>query len=280
MGRKGIAWGLIILLLGASRGGALAVAAPAGGEDSCGCAGALLAGWTGAAETPEGEESRWAAQLGALEWLVARRVSAGTPEERVARLEERIFGGPRTGPLSERMRALQEAIAPQGRLEFVSCEVPAGTAVAVRLLTELDSAAARPGEPVEFELVRSVRLGDLLVLPAGARGRGQVKAVAAPGALGRDGRVEVEFGLLPALDGTPVRLSAAAPAVRTNSVFFAAAAGLLGVVITGTPVGLAAALLVRGQETLIPVGAEVEVEVAAPARVLALPVGPEEGAGG
>lgn len=274
MRRKGIAWGLIILLLGASWGGAPAVAAPAE-EESCGCPDTLLEG----ADAPGSEEFRWGVQLGALEWLVARRVSAGSPEERVVRLEERIFGGPRTGPLSERVQALQEAIAPQGRLEFVSCEVPAGTAVTVRLLTELDSAAARPGEAVEFELARSVRLGDLLVLPAGARGRGEVKRVSAAGALGRDGRVEVEFGLLPALDGAPVRLSAAAPAVRTNSVFFAAAAGLLGVVITRTPVGLAAAFLVRGKETLVPVGAEVEVEVAAPARVLALPVGPEEAAG-
>lgn len=216
-------------------------------------------------------------RLGAAEWVLLGAVGSGAVEPRVQTLEELLMGEPQGGSVLARLNGIARMIWPDGKVNIAQRQVPAGTRVSLRLEAEVNSSTARVGQTIPFTVLRDVSVeGDLVIL-AGVRGEARVSEVQAAGALGRNGKVSLDFGSVQAFDGTPVPLGLTQRTSNSGSEELAAAAGLTGVLLVGAattvvlaPVGLAAGALIQGQNVVLPSGTEMVVEVTKAVPVTAL----------
>src|SRR5690606_35253807 len=101
---------------------------------------------------------------------------------------------------------------------------------------EVNSAQNRVGEAIPYRVARDVMVDDRLVIPAGTESEARVTKVESAGALGKSGRVELDFGTVTALDGTKIRLQVDEKSAKQNTEL-AAAASVGGLVLLG-PIGL------------------------------------------
>lgn len=211
-------------------------------------------------------------KLNAIEWALSQKINEGPAiSRRLEQMEMAVYGQAQSGAgLAERLDNLTELMWPGGRIYVDKAVLPAGTLVRIELLTELDSERNKAGDVVRYRVVDDVVIDQKVVIPAGALGSGEIISVNSAGRLGQDGLVQVDFGTVSAMDGTPVALHVAERATEQNkSLELAAGASLAGVVLLG-PVGLAAGYFVRGKPHVVPVGTSFYAEVAREATVNAL----------
>ncbi|REJ35860.1 MAG: hypothetical protein DIU82_06590 [Bacillota bacterium] len=212
-------------------------------------------------------------QLNVVEYLVFQRMNTGAPlTRRLEDLERNILGTTQQLPLAERVRSLLELVWPSGELNVRQVTVPKETLVKIHLLTEINSGTSRVGKRVRYRVVEDVIIDGRVVIPAGAEGEGEITAVQSAGRFGQSGRVEVNWGTVPAIDGTRVQLNVSTRAAQQNQEL-AVAASMAGVILLG-PVGLVGGLFVQGQEHVVPVGAQFYVEVARETQALGLSLTP------
>lgn len=212
-------------------------------------------------------------QLNVVEYLVFQRMNTGAPlTRRLEDLERNILGTTQQLPLAERVRSLLELVWPSGELNVRQVTVPKETLVKIHLLTEINSGTSRVGQRVRYRVVEDVIIDGRVVIPAGAEGEGEITAVQSAGRFGQSGRVEVNWGTVPAIDGTRVQLNVSTRAAQQNQEL-AVAASMAGVILLG-PVGLVGGLFVQGQEHVVPVGAQFYVEVARETQALGLSLTP------
>lgn len=214
-------------------------------------------------------------KLNAVEWMVYQEVSVGEPlYTRLDKLEGAMYGAPQEGTLIVRTDALLRMVWASDKLNVDVVTVPKETLVKIKLLTDLDSAKSKVGDKVPYRVLDDVMIKDRLVIPAGTEGVGKVSEVTTAKRLGVDGRIQVDFGSLPAIDGSPVSLIMEEKATEKNkSLELAAGAGMAGVILLG-PIGLAGAWFVKGKDVVIPMGTEFYVEVMRDARVSGLSMAP------
>lgn len=216
-------------------------------------------------------------KLAATEWALFRNVNDGVPiSRRLDEIEMVMFGSTSTDQgLVERLNQLLQLMWPGGRVYTAQVDVKKSTLVHIELLTEINSETQKVGDEIRYRVVEDVRVDSAVAIAAGSEGVGRVITVEPSAALGRDGRVQVDFGTVPAMDSTPVRLQMAERAQQQNqSLELAAGASLAGIVLLGNPIGLAAGALVRGRAHTVPAGTRFYVEVAADTRVNALSLVP------
>jgi len=212
-------------------------------------------------------------QLNVVEYLVFQRMNTGAPlTRRLEDLERNILGTTQQLPLADRVRSLLELVWPSGELNVRQVTVPKETLVKIHLLTEINSGTSRVGQRVRYRVVEDVIIDGRVVIPAGAEGEGEITAVQSAGRFGQSGRVEVNWGTVPAIDGTRVQLNVSTRAAQQNQEL-AVAASMAGVILLG-PVGLVGGLFVQGQEHVVPVGAQFYVEVARETQALGLSLTP------
>lgn len=212
-------------------------------------------------------------QLNVVEYLVFQRMNTGAPlTRRLEDLERNILGTTQQLPLAERVQSLVELVWPSGELNVRQVTVPKETLVKIHLLTEINSGTSRVGQRVRYRVVEDVIIDGRVVIPAGAEGEGEITAVQSAGRFGQSGRVEVNWGTVPAIDGTRVQLNVSTRAAQQNQEL-AVAASMAGVILLG-PVGLVGGLFVQGQEHVVPVGAQFYVEVARETQALGLSLTP------
>ena len=208
-------------------------------------------------------------RVSALEWYSKRRVSADSLKRRVANLETLYFGGPQEASLIRRIDRLVRLTFPQGKFDVALVKVPDGVSLRIKVLTELSSENSKVGDPVHFVLVDDLRMSNRLIIPAGTEGIGTVKVVSRATQLGLDGKVEVDFGTIRAIDGSMVPIRPNPEAFSKNkSLPLAIGAGVAGFFVLGSPIGLLASFLVKGQNVNVPYGTELSVQVRGP-----IPVG-------
>lgn len=216
-----------------------------------------------------------AMKLNVLEWFVTQAITRDPLATRVKNIELLLYGAPQDGQnasLLDRVDRLVKLTWPGGNLDSAPVEVPQSTLVKIRLLTELNSKTSKQGDSVQYRVIQDVVLDGRTIIPSGTTGRGTVVEVGTSGQFGKDGRVQVDFGDVPALDGKPVPLKVDEKSTEMNrSLELAAGASMAGVLLLG-PVGLLGAYFVKGKEIIIPVGTEFFVEVAKPATVTGLKV--------
>ncbi|HLT59512.1 MAG: hypothetical protein LOD91_01925 [Limnochordales bacterium] len=214
-----------------------------------------------------------ALQLNVVEYMVFQRMNTGLSlTRRLEELERNVLGTTQQLPLAERVRSLLELVWPSGELNVRMVTVPAETLVKVHLLTEIHSGSAEVGQRVRYRVVDDVMVDNRIVIPAGSEGEGRVTGVQRRGAFGQSGRVEVDWGTVPAIDGTPIKLNVSVRAAEQNQQL-AVAASMAGVVLLG-PVGLVGGLFVQGQDHVVPVGTQFFVEVSQEAQALGLSLTP------
>lgn len=202
--------------------------------------------------------------MNALEWMTFQKVTSGRSlVARIEAIEKELYGEIGKEPLGERIERLTYDLLGTSRINVASQQIPAETTIRIRVLTEINSGKMKVGDTVRYEAAESVIIDNKLVIPAGAQGVGTVKEVRQAGRLGRDGLVTVEWGELPAVDGTPIKLTIGLKASERNqSAELAAGAAIAGVLLFSSPLGLAAGALVIGNEHVVPVGTEFFAEVA------------------
>lgn len=208
-------------------------------------------------------------RVSALEWYSTRRISADSLEARVANLETLYLGGPQGDSLIRRIDRLVKMTFPQGKFDVALVKVPDGTTLKIKILTELNSESSQVDDPVHFVLLEDLKMSNRLIIPAGTEGTGTVKVVSRATQLGLDGKVEVDFGSIRAIDGSMVPIKPNPEAFSKNkSLPLAIGAGAAGFFVLGSPIGLLASFLVKGQNVNIPYGTEVQIQVRGP-----IPVG-------
>lgn len=214
-------------------------------------------------------------KLNAVEWLVYQEVSIGEPlYTRLDKLEGAMYGASQEGTVIARADGLLRMVWASDKLNVDVVTVPKETLVRIKLLADLDSGKSKVGDKVRYRVLDDVMIKDRLVIPAGTEGVGKVSEVATAKRLGVDGRIMVDFGSLPAMDGSPVSLIMEEKATEKNkSLELAAGAGMAGVILLG-PIGLAGAWFIKGKDVVIPMGTEFYVEVMRDARVSGLSMAP------
>jgi hypothetical protein len=160
---------------------------------------------------------------------------------------------------------------------FREITLPAGTALALEILTPIDTGTSEVGASVDARLTESVSIDGTEVLPSGTRVQGQISSLQAAGKVKGRASVAVAFTELTAHDDTyPIRarFSVVAPASKAEDAkkigIPAAGGAVLGAILGGKKgaavgatigggAGTAAVLLTPGDEVSIRQGATVQV---------------------
>lgn len=206
--------------------------------------------------------------LNLAEWGFSATLSGDKPMvERLQNLELVLYGEVQTGSISQRAENLMMDVWGTTKLDVRAVTLPAETLVKVALTSTINSATAQVGDKVVYRVTEDVMVEGRVVVPAGTTSVATVTEVTAAGRLGKDGRVLVDFGQVPALDGTLIALDVDERATEKNrSLELAAGASMAGIVLLG-PVGLVGGYFVKGKDVQIEAGTQFYVET-----VRAMPV--------
>lgn len=188
-------------------------------------------------------------------------------------LERLIFGLPSSDPIGVRVDRLYRTCVDPKKASGFTVSVPKGTLVKVALEVDLNSEKNDVGDPVPYVVLEDVRVEGVLVIAQNARGQGRIARIRRRGAFGRPGRIEIDFGTVEAVDGTPIPLTMGERAIQENKAMaYAVGASIAGLAIFG-PVGAVAGVFVQGEPAKVEKGKEFYLEVAEDREV----AGPLEG---
>src|SRR5258705_6764804 len=86
-------------------------------------------------------------------------------------------------------------------------ELPAGTAIEIRLKTKVASNTSKPRDPVEAVVIKPVMSGDRYLIPYGATLRGQVEKAQPAAAADKRAVLELHFDQLSGAQGQSIKLA-------------------------------------------------------------------------
>lgn len=211
--------------------------------------------------TPDNGEASFATRLNVVEWRINESMSGGPAKTRIEGAEKLIYGEVKTGSLSERVEELLKLASYQdGVVPVQEVVLPKDNVFKIAFTNEMSTKQSRQGDLVTFKAADNLYVGDVLVIPKGATGVGKIKKVVQPGIFGKDGRIDIEFTNIYAVDGTPINLFVGELAKQqAESIAGAAGAAIGGMIVLG-PVGLVGGAFVKGNSVSIPVGCETFVQ--------------------
>src|SRR5271165_2897508 len=149
----------------------------------------------------------------------------------------------------------------------VSLTIPDGTSIKLQLAENVSSTHARPGDSLDFVVVRDVNVGGLTVIPAGTVARGSVTGVRGRRFLGIGGNVALQLDSVELVNGDRVGLNASKKVKGGSRTKLMAAA----MIATGL-IFLPAApvfLLTRGHDSTVLKSTEITAHIDAATSVLA-----------
>jgi len=159
----------------------------------------------------------------------------------------------------------------EGRPQVEEVLIPAGTLVPVRFLSTLSSKNNKTGETFNFQIAENVFLDNKLIIPANYEGIGEIAKAKKATILSRPGKLEIEFKSVLALDGTSLSLILGEEAEEENKrLYVAIGAGILGLIILSSPVGLVLGALIPGKNVKIEEGTEMFLQVESDTSVIVL----------
>ncbi len=127
--------------------------------------------------------------------------------------------------------------------------LPAGTRVSVRVVNELSSGNATPGQRFTFEAAEPVTVANHVVIAQGAKGTGRVvRAVKAHGKSA--GEMTLQFQQIHAADGTLVPLTEVSH-TKGNAEKGKASTATIAATIALGPIGLLAHNMVKGKDMVV-----------------------------
>lgn len=200
-------------------------------------------------------------QLSMLEWTYQNKVGRGSLVSRVEQLERSVSGRIGTGSLESRIQALGKTI--NGAPLKVTTQIGsvASTEVfAVTLNTPINTATSKVGDVFSFTVAEDIMDGNVLLVPAGTVGEGHISELKKASSFGRNGKLDLTFDTVPALDGTDfVAIQGEEAKAKTKQELKAAGASVAGAVLLG-PVGLVGGFFVKGKNIDLPEGATIYVQ--------------------
>lgn len=211
--------------------------------------------------TPDNGEASFTTRLNVVEWRINESMSGGPAKTRIEGAEKLLYGEVKTGSLSERVEELLKLASYQdGVVPVQEVVLPKDNVFKIAFTNEMSTKQSRQGDLVTFKAADNLYVGDVLVIPKGATGVGKIKKVVQPGIFGKDGRIDIEFTNIYAVDGTPINLFVGELAKQqAESIAGAAGAAIGGMIVLG-PVGLVGGAFVKGNSVSIPVGCETFVQ--------------------
>ena len=144
-------------------------------------------------------------KLNALEWNFGKEVSSGGVNERISKLENEILGKENSGGFNSRISELSKAAFGRENIPLKKISLPENTLIKIALVDSINSKDLQVGDEVKFKVAEDVILNGNLVFAKGLIGTGKVVSVRkAKGWTGRNGKVEIDFNELRAVDGRNV----------------------------------------------------------------------------
>lgn len=211
-------------------------------------------------------------QLRADEWVAQQKISYGPVLPRLEELERTLVGTNTQTPVVQKIQKMNTLCFKNGNMPMANRTIAQGTLVKVEFLTPLNTGKNKEGDLVEFQVTDNVIIDGVLVIPAGSKATGEVTKISSAKGFGKDGKLEIDFKTVEALDGTPVSLILGDKAKEENkNMAYAAGASVTGAIILG-PIGLVGGAFVKGRQVEIPVGSKMYLEVKDSVSVIGLAV--------
>lgn len=213
--------------------------------------------------SPDNGDASFATRLNVVEWKMNESMSGGPAKNRIEATEKLLYGQIQSGSLSGRLDGLLKLTGyNDGRVPVQQVTLPKDSVFKIAFTSELSTKMSRQGDTVYFKAADNLYVNDVLVLPKGATGIGEVKKVVQPGIFGKDGRIDINFTYVYGVDGTKIPITVGELAKqKAESIAGAAGAAIGGMVILG-PVGIVGGAFVKGNSVTIPVGCETFVQTA------------------
>jgi len=210
-------------------------------------------------------------KINASQWMLEEKITPETLIVKIENLENILFGKTSSDVLAMRAESIFGVCFKEGRPQVEEVVVPAGTLVPIRFLSTLSSKSNKTGETFDFQISENVFLDNKLLIPANSKGVGEITKAKKATILSRPGKLEIEFKSLLALDGTSLGLILGEKAEEENKrLYVAVGAGILGLIILSSPIGLVAGALVPGKNVKIEEGSEIFLQVESDTPVIAL----------
>ncbi len=201
--------------------------------------------------------------------LKAIRLSLNIAEQKTGILtaqldeyEQLIFGVPSAEPIGVRVDKLYRTVVNPSFSTNFQVTIPVASLVKVSIQTSLNSEKNNLGDPVPYILSEDFIVNDILVAPAGTEGEGWISKIRRKGNFGKSGMIQIDFGSITSLDGTPIPLTLGDKAVQENKAFaYAVGTSIVGLVALG-PIGAVAGFLINGEPAKVESGSILFVETA------------------
>lgn len=193
-------------------------------------------------------------RINAMEYYLTDEIKKGSLEKRVGELETKVYGQERKGALDQRIADLEKAVYGDQHVEMRDVDLPANTVFKISLNDDVNSKVNKVGDPVTFTVQEDVKVGDVLVLPRGSQGSGQVTKVTRPKSFGRSGSLDISFDQVFSIDDEEIP-TVLGPEAKDKLKMEAAAVGAsaIGALALG-PIGLSEASLLKGKTLIFLLG--------------------------
>lgn len=210
-------------------------------------------------------------KINASQWMLEEKITSEPLITKIENLENVLFGKTSTDVLAMRAESIFGVCFKEGRPQVEEVVVPAGTLVPIRFLSNLSSKNNKTGETFNFQIAENVFLDNKLIIPTNYQGIGEITKAKKASILLRPGKLEIEFKSVSALDGTSLNLILGEEAEEENKrLYVAVGAGILGLIILSSPVGLVLGALVPGKNVKIEEGTEMFLQIKEDTTVIAL----------
>lgn len=209
-------------------------------------------------------------KLQALEWVLYHETLSGPIMERLERIETLLYNQIFSGPVTKRADRLISQIFPDGAIQANWVNIPVGLPVKIKIIDELSSVNSKPGDQFKYLISETVVVDDYILFPKGSGGVGILKEVKKPGNLGRDARLLLDFDMIRAIDGTPIKINIGSKSSSLNRSYqLAVGASAAGMLALG-PEGILFGLAVKGKDRTIPAGTEFYLQISESVRIYSL----------
>ena len=210
-------------------------------------------------------------KINASQWMLEEKNTSEPLIVKIENLENVLFGKASADFIAMRAESIFSVCFKEGKPQVENVLIPAGTLIPIRFLSTLNSKDNTTGEIFDFQIRENVFLENKLIIPANSKGLGEITKAKEATLLSRKGELELEFKLVSALDGTSLDLILGEKAEEENKrVYIAVGAGILGLIILSSPVGLVFGALVPGKNVKIEEGTEMFLQTKEDNTVLTL----------
>ncbi len=200
-------------------------------------------------------------KLNAVDSKINKKITLGPVKTRIEEVEKVIFGHENSGSLKSRLDTLVETAYTDSAIPGESITIPAETLIKVQFTKDITSKTAQAGDSISYVVADNVFANNVLIIPKGALGVGTIKKVVQPRSFGRDGRIDLEFSHVFAMDGREVKVNVGDLAKQEAATAAGAAGATIGGLILFGPVGAIGGAFVTGKSVTIPDGAITYVQV-------------------